>query len=297
MKRLLLIAALCCSATAAVAGESGLSLRQLLLSPGELTQGHAEFEDDCDKCHVSFDKANQTPLCMDCHEEIAADVQSKRGFHGGMAAAQPLNCGRCHTDHKGRDEDITGMDPDHFNHDRTDFRLLGSHQDLRCEECHQSETKFRDADGACSSCHDDVHEGRLGDDCSACHSETAWQARAFDHSSTDFPLQGRHADASCSACHIDQTFEGASTECVSCHLGKDRHLGVFGRQCGTCHVAQSWEKIRFDHARQTEFALHGRHQQVPCEACHREGLPLSLPTACVDCHAADDAHRGANGTD
>ena len=297
MKRLILLTVLCCGATGALAEESGLSLRQLLLSPGKLTQGHAEFEGDCDKCHVSFDKANQTPLCMDCHEEIAADVKTKRGFHGGVAGARPIDCGRCHTDHKGREQDITGIDPDHFNHDRTDFPLLASHQSLRCEDCHQSDTKFRDADRACSSCHEDVHEGRLGDDCSVCHSETGWQAKAFDHSSTDFPLEGRHADAECSACHVDQTFEGASTECVTCHLSKDRHLGVFGRQCGSCHVSETWETIRFDHGRQTEFPLRGRHGKVACEACHRKGLPLSLPTACTDCHAADDVHRGANGTD
>ena len=78
MKRLILLTVLCCGATGALAEEGGLSLRQLLLSPGKLTQGHAEFEGDCDKCHVSFDKANQTPLCMDCHEEIAADVKLRR---------------------------------------------------------------------------------------------------------------------------------------------------------------------------------------------------------------------------
>ena len=279
------------------AAEGGFDLRRMLLMPGDVIEGHAEFESECEQCHVNFDKANQSPMCLACHDDIAADVEQGHRFHGRLGTDGPVDCGRCHTEHKGRDADIVGLDRDHFPHDRTDLPLLGAHVPLRCESCHEPGTKFRDAEPGCASCHTDVHDGQLGDDCKSCHAETDWQARVFDHDSTGFSLTGHHADTACSACHLDQTFEGASSECVSCHLGKDRHLGGFGRRCQTCHVSESWEKIAFDHARRTDFPLLGRHEQVVCEACHRKGLPLDLPTACVDCHRADDVHREANGAD
>ncbi len=35
------------------------------------------------------------------------------------------------------------------------------------------------------------------------------------------------------------------------------------------------------------YPLLGRHAALPCEACHGEGTPQTLPTACIDCHDAD----------
>lgn len=294
---LLVVVLFLCLTAEASAGENGLSLRQMLLMPGKLAAGHVEFEADCHKCHASFDKANQTPLCLDCHEEIAADLQSGHRLHGHVGSGGDINCVDCHSDHKGRDADISGLDPDHFGHDTTEFPLLGAHATLNCADCHSSGTRFRDAESGCADCHDDVHRGKLGDDCRGCHTENGWRDEAFDHEGTGFPLNGAHKGTACSSCHVDQRFEGASPECAACHLGKDRHLGAFGRECGTCHESGSWTEMLFDHDRATRFPLSGRHGRLACQDCHRDGLPLQLPTGCVDCHSAEDVHRGTNGED
>jgi hypothetical protein len=35
------------------------------------------------------------------------------------------------------------------------------------------------------------------------------------------------------------------------------------------------------------FELKGKHKTVPCEGCHGDGKPRSLPTVCIDCHDND----------
>src|SRR5512143_3054778 len=42
----------------------------IMVMPGDVIQGHAKFEDLCEKCHKKFDKAAQATLCADCHKEI-----------------------------------------------------------------------------------------------------------------------------------------------------------------------------------------------------------------------------------
>ena len=61
--------------------EDELSLKQLLLMPGKLTEPHADLETKCESCHVHFEKSNQSPLCLDCHEEVANDLKFDKGFH------------------------------------------------------------------------------------------------------------------------------------------------------------------------------------------------------------------------
>src|SRR5215469_6845265 len=74
-----------------------------VLMPGKVILGHAKYEQDCDKCHVKFNKAAQDALCSDCHKEIAQDVRAKTGYHGRIKTE---SCRSCHTDHKGRDVNI-----------------------------------------------------------------------------------------------------------------------------------------------------------------------------------------------
>lgn len=280
-----------------LADESSLSIKQLLLMPGKVTAAHADLEGDCGNCHVDFDKSRQTGLCLDCHETIASDLAGKSGFHGRVAADGEAECVRCHTDHEGREADIVGLDPDLFAHDRTDFPLTGAHESRACVACHEPGHGYRMEILACTICHEDVHHDRLGDDCESCHATDSWQSSAFDHGSTDFPLQGGHAGLTCGACHHGENLTDASDRCVSCHLGKDAHLGRFGEKCQTCHTDTSWARVHFDHGRDTGFALRGRHGKFQCEACHLDQRPLDLPTACADCHQADDVHGGANGAD
>lgn len=50
----------------------------------------------------------------------------------------------------------------------------------------------------------------------------------------------------------------------------------------------------FDHAR-TAFPLAGAHAALTCSSCHADRQFHSAGAACIDCHRADDVHRGQNG--
>src|SRR5205085_4651731 len=70
------------------------------LMPGEVIKGHARWEEECTRCHMRFNRAAQSKLCLDCHAETAKDVDRKEGFHGRLTKQR--DCRECHTDHQGR---------------------------------------------------------------------------------------------------------------------------------------------------------------------------------------------------
>ncbi len=161
-------------------------------------------------------------------------------------------------------------------------------------------------------------------DCVPCHSEhngqdfelVHWEGseRAFDHSKTGYPLEGKHASLSCRQCHnprhiagaalaglkvkdANRTYLGLSRECAACHA--DPHRDRLGRDCQRCHNLTDWNQVpAFDHSR-TRYPLTGLHARVACQKCHKpEGADpravkyFGLPFAkCSDCHG--DPHRSA----
>ena len=269
-----------------------------LIMPGDLIQGHADIEQDCDKCHQKFERGKQRVLCLDCHDDIAQDIDAHAGFHGLSDKAREDSCKSCHTDHVGRDADIVHLNKRTFDHTLTDFALLGKHAQAGCEACHKAGVKFRDAPNACADCHadDDVHEGSLGATCGDCHSATGWKDVKFDHADTGYPLIGKHLETSCLDCHADQTFQNTPTTCYGCHAKDDAHDGKSGQECGNCHNPTGWEDTSFDHARDTHFPLEGHHAELACGDCHSDD-PFSdqLEIACVSCHQKDDKHEGHFG--
>jgi Cytochrome c7 and related cytochrome c/Cytochrome c3 len=277
------------------------SLERLVM-PGPVITGHADLENECSNCHKAFVAGEQTALCLDCHEEIAGDVSAQKGMHGFLAKDQPeLVCKNCHTEHKGRDADIVGLNRNAFDHDRTDFSLVGAHKGRDCASCHEADEPFRDAPATCVACHGDEqpHQKRLGEDCAQCHSEErSWPDIRFDHAKTDFPLRGAHEDVVCSSCHVDEVWDGLPKTCVSCHSADDVHKGGRGTNCATCHNSTKWSDAVFDHLKETGFALAGRHEELVCSACHLDGMAIKKPPErCIGCHSAEDEHRGRFGTD
>ena len=269
-----------------------------LIMPGDVIEGHAQYEVDCDSCHEAFDRSKQSALCLDCHEDVALDISNVVGFHGLSEDARLDDCADCHKDHDGRDAVIIVLDRQLFNHEYTNFALKGNHADMDCGSCHEPETKFRDAETECYSCHieDNVHDESMGTECGDCHSPTGWLDVEFDHDVTGFPLIGFHLEAECLACHEDQTFQSTPTTCYSCHAEDDAHNGKSGQECQNCHSPTGWDDTSFDHARDTQFALDGHHGELSCDNCHSED-PFSdqLDTTCVSCHLEDDNHDGRFG--
>ena len=143
---------------------------------------------------------------------------------------------------------------------------------------------FRGIGQKCADCHADIHDPYLDkkfygeSGCESCHSNNRWKQILFDHSRTDYLLEGAHREQSCRSCHfrqekagsVQQEFAGLSRDCVNCHL--DVHMGQFtGEQesiCLRCHDYNNWQASRFDHD-QAAFKLDGKHREVACSKCHK----------------------------
>jgi hypothetical protein len=275
------------------------SLERLVM-PGEVSAPHADTEATCTACHVRFSREQQRDLCLDCHEEIAADLTERAGFHGSTADAAGSACSACHTEHEGRDADILGLDRERFDHSVTRFALVGKHVALTCEDCHsENQPSFHAAETECYGCHadDDRHRSNLGTACADCHAETGWRDVRFDHDAvTGYGLTGKHAELTCTGCHADEHYEETPNTCVGCHAADDAHRGNNGPQCQDCHTTGNWQESSFDHFVRTGFALAGGHAGLTCESCHEGNrLERQTPTECYACHRDADAHNGLNG--
>ncbi len=273
---------------------------ETLLMPGKLTSAHAKYEEQCSQCHDRSDRNRQTQLCLDCHKDIAADLHLQRGFHGHLPGIENSQCHACHSEHLGRDADIVKLSREQFNHAQTEYPLKGVHADVSCDSCHAPHKRFREAPTDCLSCHkkEEPHEGRLGRDCGSCHDTAAWHHIAYDHGKTGFALHDKHAEIQCAACHFGNRYRDTPKECGACHEPDDVHRGERGPKCGECHTTQGWKTSKFDHKKETGFALEGVHEQIACNDCHRSGnLKDKLPKDCFGCHRAQDSHAGRLGKD
>ena len=248
---------------------------------------------------------HQQAECRDCHKAdrvVAPDIiemrmQSLDRTFLGLSR----DCLSCHEDeHRGQLEEtcqschrMEAWKPaEKFDHDKSQFALVGKHQKLDCEKCHETEVveagigpvemvRFKPvAFEDCVPCHKDPHSGRFAQSCASCHSPDGWhteKAREFDHNLTRFPLVAKHQSVTCASCHNKNTnwYRPAFSQCADCH--KDVHAGQFARlsdggACEGCHTEQGFLPAQFDLASHelTRFALRGAHEAVPCGFCHQK---------------------------
>ncbi len=298
-------AALLLAAAAAVMTPAAAQLGPLdrLVMPGPVAKAHADIEKDCKSCHVRFKRQSQQQLCLGCHKDVAADIAAGKGFHGRSPKVQAASggkaCAACHSEHKGRDADILGLDEKAFDHSLTDFPLHGRHVGVACSSCHAAGKPFHEAKADCVACHakDDRHRGNLGRQCADCHSDAGWKAARFDHfAKTGYRLTGAHAAVDCAGCHADEHYANTSERCVACHRADDKHKGTNGSECQNCHTTIKWADVHFDHFAASRFALTGGHAGLECGACHTgDKFARKTPRVCNDCHRKDDVHQGVNG--
>jgi len=263
--------------------------------------------------------------CIECH-----DVTTRNGKEFYEFSNLPFSdCKACHTDpHKNK---IQGqckqchtetsfsnfIGRGKFNHNSTGFTLKGEHKKIDCFSCH-SPTKnmasvFQENKGVaaneCVACHDDTHEGKYGLDCAKCHNELSFLALNnmdfFDHSVTDYPLEGRHLEVDCKKCHIDRFSTPIDfTACNKCH--SDYHNGEFTKNgnspdCIECHTLDNgfdYTLYGFDQHQSSTFPLEGAHMATPCFACHiseddERWTFDNLGSTCIDCHI--DIHKNFIG--
>ena len=297
-------------------------LAEAQLSPGDLHRAHAFLEgvENCTKCHGG-DQELVPENCLQCHGRINNQREIGKGLH---SRTEYQLCQNCHTEHQGRDFDLVHWKDGEksFNHSLTGFTLEGKHVSLACRQCHtpklmstlelapdekvDSGRTFLGLPTNCIGCHRDEHRTQLGENCTKCHTQTAWKpASGFDHATAKFTLTGKHQAIACMKCHQIMTDQPQATDfdymkyanlqyaqCSACHT--DTHIGKLGENCSSCHNTDGWHlvnTVNFDHSR-TRYPLEGKHRAVDCAKCHvagqtKQGLKFG---ACRDCHS--DLHRG-----
>jgi hypothetical protein len=216
-----------------------------------------------------------------------------------------------------------------------------------CTQCHRLGNRGIDPT-LCLECHEplarrvDEQTGYHADledpDCASCHKDhfgldfdvLRFDSLSFDHDEAGFELVDAHGEIDCRDCHepqliidpqvrqwksehnaLEGTFLGLGRECLQCHDVDDPHAGTFeGEPCSECHTQVSWVAAEgFDHDRDTEYSLTGRHRDQECVACHTNLPARSTDGAfgsdqelrfdglefgtCTSCH--EDEHDGAMG--
>jgi len=149
-----------------------------------------------------------------------------------------------------------------FNHEKeTGFPLNGAHAHAMCLRCHNDRGPVAvfQAKG-CAGCHEDVHQGDLGNQCATCHEERSWIPGNMisKHNLTRFPLTGAHALVACHQCHPGATvgnFAPADPECLTCHqtdlanTANPPHIPLgWVDNCDRCHIPTLWAQATIQDA-------------------------------------------------
>lgn len=239
----------------------------------------------CADCHPADITKFDQQICLECHARINMTFMLEHKVTFGD------NCLECHdgVDRFGND----------FDHNIFAFKLTGKHAAVKCSQCHVNATTLEALQATsqdCFSCHqaDDPHKGSLDADCASCHSPNGWKPSSFDHNRSVFKLDGAHVNVDCKKCHLDNAFKGTPKDCFSCHKQIDPHMGQLGTACEKCHQTDDWRKTTFNHS-VTAFPLMGRHVNVGCKQCHKNGVYKGTSKDCSSCHA--DVHGGQFGQD
>ncbi|MCB0851720.1 MAG: cytochrome c family protein [Bacteroidetes bacterium] len=187
----------------------------------------AHFATPCFACHVDekterWTFRNLGSDCKDCHQDIHRGHITEKYY-------PRQNCKSCHINEAWSEVN--------FDHNLTDWPLDGKHKDVTCRECHFEKSHdntsflqfFNSLNGKCTTCHENIHGDEFAingeTDCKRCHITESWFPESFDHSQTDFPLDGRHAEVACKACHEKTDEKGQKVviyqiekfACIDCH--------------------------------------------------------------------------------
>lgn len=280
----------------------------------------------CSKCHSTGRtlKALKFRYCRDCHQDYHQHQFVNRPEKGA--------CEDCHT--------VEGFKPADFTlaeHNQAGYPLEGGHLAVPCNRCHQktysNTERYTFKTIECKGCHTDPHKGTSEqyvryvksepkkDKCAFCHSVNSWEMITFDHTQTEFKLEGKHQTVKCKSCHRDGDgketegllkFKIAQKSCQDCH--NDIHLGQFSEKddsstskagltkCERCHTSTNWRAVNFDHDRDSRFKLEGAHRNLKCIICHKKDSDSSeaiiiykpLAIACSACHSNIPANQEGN---
>ncbi|MBI1805696.1 MAG: hypothetical protein HYR76_01440 [Ignavibacteria bacterium] len=243
----------------------------------------------CQSCHTNGNYQLTFTDCYQCHQ---ADFQRPTNPNH-ITANFSHQCQTCHT--------TTVWKPASFDHSTTKFALTGKHTTVSCQSCHTN-GNYQLTYTNCYQCHqtdftnttNPSHQaGGFSQNCTQCHTTTAWKPASFDHSTTKFALTGKHTTVSCQSCHVNSNYQLTYTNCYQCHqtdftnaTNPSHQAGGFSQNCTQCHTTTAWKPASFDHST-TKFALTGKHTTVSCQSCHTNGNYQLTYTNCYQCHQTD----------
>jgi len=209
--------------------------------------------------------------------------------------------------------------------------LMMGHKKLEgsdCLKCHEAGKGISQA--KCLGCHKEIdffvkkksgYHGLHTETCITCHADHKGRdynsinvnEKAFNHKETGYELLGKHSNLKCNECHSENRskkavfknqirYFGKTASCNSCHQKNDIHFfkGPFAKkECSVCHTLDSWKDVnKFDHNRDTNFKLEGKHSGMKCIDCHGPNStkkstqyqwPQLKTLLCLSCH--QDIHK------
>lgn len=172
--------------------------------------------------------------------------------------------------------------------------LAHGHEKIKnCNACHTAWKGVPDINCTTADCHPrlqltsstkpgiaGIHQKASQESCLACHTEHLGRENkittAFDHAMLE-------KGASCLECHRPDTPKA------------DFHAKLT-QNCSECHSTQTWKRAKFDH-NLSQFPLTGKHVDLSCQDCHKNGQFKGLDGRCFSCHQQNDKHKGAFGND
>jgi len=287
-------------------------------SPGELAAVHGREEDltgrgGCAKCHGSRG-VTLAQACLECHADVAADIDEGHGLHGTFEEIVAPQCALCHGEHHGADFlmvnprsfVIAGVpELGEFQHELVGFAMAGKHLELECTECHvnahepvlpEGARRYLGLEQDCVTCHEDPHDGRMARACAECHGQEGFAELAPFVHDPRFPLVGSHATPTCQECHVPESAHSVEADaarggppvwrdCLACHESPhaERLLdGVasldevaVGESCAACHDAE-------------HGSFRGEQVEMTARLHAASGFPLDAPhdqAECADCHS------------
>lgn len=250
--------------------------------------------EQCKECHL-FSSEEKLPekiedigylglnnKCASCHED----------YHQGTLG---VDCKSCHDNDKFRPAKL-------FDHEETDFKLTGSHIELECAECHEKGIrndrefqKFTDMKfNSCIECHDDMHDQKFGVKCQDCHSTNDFievNLETFDHTKTNFQLQGKHEELECKNCHEQRisVLKPDAEKCSNCHESSHINKDNIQKDCIECHTTEGFSPSTYtiENHNKLDFKLKHSHLAVSCDKCHLKEDKWSFDIEfenCINCH-------------
>ena len=175
----------------------------------------------CHKKEEKWDFGISGDQCTDCHKNIHEKYMDMKYIPNG-------DCKTCHS--------ISTWNKVTFNHNITDFKLIGKHTQVTCKECHfrqitdkETVQQYTWEIQECTNCHTDAHFGQFAINgvttCERCHTNNGWEAEKFNHNSARFKLDGKHKDLACALCHKSNSdinkkyvvYKFEDITCASCH--------------------------------------------------------------------------------